>query len=115
MQPSPEDLRSECRGPLVNKIEAVLSVCRRAQGWDEDVSADFIDELMAAWDRKHVPDQPFPREKPSELASDILLELDNLKHRLETSHPEGTETIKQCLKRKLVSLVILCELVRVVH
>lgn len=93
---------------MVNGIEAVLAVCGRAQGWDEDVSADFLDELMAAWERQHVPDQPVPRKDPQQLAEDILSELDNLKRELEKVHHQGSENIKQCLETKLVSSAIFC-------
>jgi hypothetical protein len=75
MQSSAEDVQSRYRVPLVNGIEAVLAVCGRAQGWDEDVSADFLDELMAAWERQHVPDQPVPRKDPQQLAEDICRSL----------------------------------------
>ncbi|KAG0655397.1 hypothetical protein C6P46_000994 [Rhodotorula mucilaginosa] len=98
---SGEAKHSRYRVPLVNGIEAVLAVCGRAQGWDEDVSADFLDELMAAWERQHVPDQPVPRKDPQQLAEDILSELDNLKRELEKVHHQGSENIKQCLETKL--------------
>lgn len=94
---------------MIDKIEAVLAVCGRAQSWDEDISAAFVDDRMAAWDEKHVYDQSFPVESPYQLAEDILAELDKLKRELDRRRPEGTETVKKCLEKKLVSLVILCK------
>lgn len=109
MQTSPENLQSTYRKSLVDKIEAALAVCHGAQGWDEDISAAFIDDLMAAWDTTHVYDQSLPVEPPHQLAGDILAELDKLKCELEACRSERTHTCKECLEKKLVSLVILCK------
>lgn len=110
MQRSSEDLQSSYGERFVDKIKAALAVCGRAQGWDEDISAAFMDDLTHAWDTTHVYDQSLPVEGPHQLAKGILAELDKLKRELDIIHgPEGTETVKKCLEKKLVSLVILCK------
>lgn len=86
---------------MVEKIEAALAVCGHRS---TDSSANFMDDLMHAWDTSHVPDQVLSNKSPRELVGDIFTVLDNLTRDLESINGED-------LKGQLgllVSCIILC-------